>query len=120
MPSIDLAPSILFYLGYLPVTTTFLLQVVVSLLIAGSLILTAAKWKRVPGKFQLLVETLITLAYSQVDKITNDHLRTKKLFPLIFTLFIFILVSNLITLFPGLSAVSYRDISFAPFWQITV
>lgn len=111
MPTVSLAPSVLFNLGPLPVTTTMLLQLLVSIIIAITFITVAKRWKKVPGTFQYLVESLLLLAEEQVQKITNDEARTKKIFPLIFTFFIFILVANLITIFPGLGAISYGDIS---------
>ena len=108
MPAINLAPSILFSIGPWHITTTFILQIIVSLLIIWIFVYTVRHWKTVPGKFQLLVETLVKFAYNQVDKVTNDPVRTHKIFPLIFTFFIFIMISNLFTLVPGMGAIFVR------------
>jgi F-type H+-transporting ATPase subunit a len=107
--AIDIAPQVLFSIGTFGVTTTFILQWLVSLLLIVVFILVAKKWQVVPGKFQLVIEMLITAAYNQIEKVTGDSGKTKKIFPLIFTFFIFILVANLITLFPGLGAISWRS-----------
>ena len=117
MPEISLHPSVLFvFLGKIPVTTTLLYQIILMVLILAVFIYVAAHWQAVPGKLQWGVETLLMLAYDQVDKITNDEARTKKLFPLAFTLFIFILVCNLVTVIPGLGAIDLH----APTGDITL
>jgi F-type H+-transporting ATPase subunit a len=103
---IDIAPSVLFFLGSFRVTTTFLLQVCMSILIIFIFVKVARGWKVVPSKFQLAVETLVGAALSQVDKVTQNDVKTRKIFPLVFTFFIFILISNLFTLLPGLGAIS--------------
>jgi F-type H+-transporting ATPase subunit a len=107
---IDIAPSVLFNLGQLSVTTTFILQVFMTLLLAGVFIFTAQHWRLIPSKGQLLIEGIISLALSQVNKITQNEVKTKKIFPLVFTFFIFIASSNLITLLPGLGAITIHDI----------
>ena len=108
MPAISLAPSVIFHLGPIPVTTTLILQIVVILLIVTTFIVLAKSWRTIPGKFQAVMEMLLTAAYAQVQNVTHNEQRTKMLFPLSFSLFIFILVSNLITLFPGLGAISLQ------------
>ncbi|MBQ6438209.1 F0F1 ATP synthase subunit A [bacterium] len=108
MPTISLSPSVLFAIGPLQVTTTLLLQIVIIAAIAALFICVVRHWQAVPGKLQWAVESLVLAAYDQVDKITNDKARTAKLFPLAFTLFIFILVSNLVTVIPGLGALSWH------------
>lgn len=109
--NISLTPGVLFHIGPLAVTTTLILQVLVIALILTVLIYTCRHWQKVPGKFQVVVEWLIMAVYNQVQTITGDEKRTRKLFPLAFCLFTFILVSNLITLVPGLGAISYGDIN---------
>lgn len=106
IPAINLAPSILFHLGPLAITTTFLLQLLISLLIIATFSYLARNYRLIPGKFQLLMEELIMAAWKQVNTITGSYDKTKKIFPLIFCFFIFIATSNLFTLLPGLGAVN--------------
>jgi len=114
--NISLTPGVLFEINFfglfrLPVTTTLILQYVVMLLIVLVMIGARRKWQKIPGKFQVLIEWLVMAVYNQVLGITGDEKRARKLFPLAFCLFSFILVSNLITLLPGLGAISYGDIN---------
>ncbi len=65
----------------------------------GVMIYVAAHMRRRPGRLQVAVE----LGYNLMSTLTRENMdeaRTKKWFPFIFTLFIFILVSNLIGYIP--------------------
>ena len=62
IPAINLAPSVVFRLGFLPVTTTFLLQLLVCAIIVITFSLLAKNYRQVPGKFQLLIEDLLMAA----------------------------------------------------------
>ncbi len=104
MDAVSLAPIAIFTIGSLPVTTTLLLQVIMTLLIIAAFLIVIRRWYVVPGRFQLIMESLLDFVFSQVDKITSDRRKTIKIFPLIFTLFIFVLSSNVFSMIPGLGA----------------
>ncbi len=65
----------------------------------GIMLFVAAHMRRRPGRLQVAVEMGYNLM-SQVTRENMDEKRTKKWFPVIFTLFVFILVSNLIGYIP--------------------
>lgn len=109
IPAINLAPSVVFRLGFLPITTTFLLQLLICAIIIITFSLLAKNFRQVPGKFQLMIEDLIMAAWNQINVITGSYDKTKKIFPLIFCFFIFIATSNLFTLLPGLGAISIES-----------
>ncbi|MBQ6449930.1 F0F1 ATP synthase subunit A [bacterium] len=109
--NITISPGVLFHLGPLPVTTTLILQLVVIALICSVMISARVHWQKIPSKFQVVIEWLVMAVYNQVQGITGNHERTRKIFPLAFCLFTFILVANLLTLFPGLGAISYGNIN---------
>lgn len=104
MEAVALAPAILFTIGSLKITTTFILQIFISLSLIAIFLFVAKKWQKRPTKFQLIVETIIDFMFVQIDKVTLNRQKTLKIFPLIFTLFIFILTSNLLTNIPGMGA----------------
>jgi len=109
--NISLVPGTLFHIGPLAVTTTLILQYLVMILIVTVMISTYKHWKKVPGKFQVLIEWLVMAVYNQVLSLTGNEKRARQIFPLAFCLFTYILVCNLITLIPGLGAISYGNIS---------
>ncbi|MBC8098463.1 MAG: F0F1 ATP synthase subunit A [Armatimonadetes bacterium] len=63
----------------------------------------------VPGKFQALVETLVEGLYNFLKGIGGDRLRNTRrpipLWPLVATIFLFLLAANLSKLFPGMESV---------------
>jgi F-type H+-transporting ATPase subunit a len=109
MPSIELAPSVIFSIGHFNVTTTYLLQIFVSLLVIVVFVVVAKRWKQIPSKFQLVIELALRAVYDQINGVTHNEAKTKIIFPLIFTLFVFIFISNVFALTPGLSAVSIHN-----------
>ena len=60
----------------------------------------------VPGKKQNLVEMVVEFLYGQVEGIVGKHLAPKA-FPLLATLFIFILASNWFGLIPGVGTIGF-------------
>ncbi|MBD3251961.1 F0F1 ATP synthase subunit A [Candidatus Uhrbacteria bacterium] len=61
--------------------------------------------KEVPGTLQAAVEMLLETLFGYFDQVTGDRERTKKFFPLVGTLFIFILLSNWLGLIPGTGSI---------------
>ncbi len=106
MEAVSLAPKVIFNLGSFAVTSTFILQIFVYLLILVTLLALAHYGKKRPGKFQLIIESILEFIYKQVDQATMSRQKTEMIFPLIFAIFIFIFTSNLFTMLPGLGAFS--------------
>ena len=76
---------------------------------AGILLFTRMATKRmelVPGGKQNLVEFLIEFLYNQVESIVGKHVAPKA-FPLLATIFIFILCSNWFGLLPGVGTIGF-------------
>ena len=104
MEAVSLAPATVFSIGSFNVTTTLILQVLMSAMIIGAFWWTIKHWQDRPGKFQLFMESILEFMYDQVDKVTGNRKKTLLVFPLVFSLFIFILCSNLFTMLPGMGA----------------
>lgn len=106
--NISLSPEILFQIGSFPITNTLIGSFFISgIIIILVLILNKNLKKETPGKLQNFVEFLMSSAYDFVVSIMGDEKRGKKIFPLAFTMFIFILISNLITFIPGQAAITF-------------
>lgn len=108
MESISLSPQILFYIGALPITNSFLWAVVLSLFIMTITLIIRFSLKNVPGRLQNAFEILIEGAYSLVESVMGNEKKAKKIFPLVFTLFLFILMANMATFIPGQSAITIK------------
>lgn len=99
---ISLSPETAFKIFGFPVTTTFIVTVLLSVSIFGVFSLGIRKKKVVPGFFQNAIEWALESLLNFIDSITGDRKRTEEVFPITATLFFLILTSNLLEILPGL------------------
>jgi len=102
--SISLAPEVLFSIGSFSVTNAFFWSLVLSFSLMTFALILNKKKKQVPGRIQGATEVMIGGAYNFALSVIGDEKRTKKIFPLVFTMFLFILFANLATFIPGQAA----------------
>ncbi len=65
------------------------------------------KLKKVPGKLQNVFEVMLEGALSLCDQVTNDRKISEKILPVVFTVFVFILVNNWIGLLPLVGSMGF-------------
>ncbi len=63
--------------------------------------------KKVPGKLQHVFEIVLNGALSLCDQVTNDRKISEKIFPLVFTIFVFILINNWLGILPFIGSVGF-------------
>jgi len=98
--SIHLAPLALTHIGDFAVTNTLVTTITVSILLIIFAFFAGRSLRLKPSGFQIVLESLITLPYDFVrDTLENDRL-AKLLFPLVMSIFIFILAVNWFGLLP--------------------
>lgn len=108
---VSLAPETLFFVGNFPITNTGLWQIILSLFLMLSALYITKKKKMIPGGFQNFVELLIEKGYGVVlSMMAGDEKRAKRTFPLVFTMFLFILLANLFTFLPGSAAITSGEV----------
>ena len=97
----------LFNIGSFNVTNSLLTSwVAVVLIIILSLVI-RAKNSRIPKVFQSVMEMIVDGALDMMDSVTNDRDKSKKVFPIIFGIFIFVLINNWLGLFPGIGSITF-------------
>ncbi|MDD5527485.1 MAG: F0F1 ATP synthase subunit A [Patescibacteria group bacterium] len=106
---ISLSPEAVFHLGSLPITNSFLLMIFVTLFLIVGAIWLSRNVKLAPKGFQNAVELIFEGALDFVDTIMNDKDKTRKVFPFVFSLFIYILVANLVNFIPGQAALTINE-----------
>ena len=107
--NISIAAEPLFYIGSFAVTNTLVVTLGISLLIiAGSLIL-KKRISLVPRGFQNVVESVLEALLNLADSVTQDRRQSKKFFPLVATIFIFVILSNWVEVLPGLGTIGLRE-----------
>lgn len=107
MIHISLAAETLWNLfGFFPITNSLLTTwVVMALLFVGSYLVTR-KLTLVPGNAQLVAETIVGGLYDFFEAIAGKYL--KQFFPLVISLFLFILMANWIGLLPGVGTIGFH------------
>lgn len=108
---LSIQSEILGYIGQFPIRnteTTALLDWVFFI----ALMLAARRFRlRRPGRFQIAVEMVLTIISGLLNQIVGDDKKSKKIVPVVTTLTLFLLVSNLITMFvPIVSGFTYNGI----------
>ena len=69
------------------------------------------KLKKVPGVFQSMIEKIVVGAFDIMDLVTNDRKKSERVFPLVFSIFIFILINNWLGLIPGIGSITYNGVA---------
>jgi F-type H+-transporting ATPase subunit a len=106
---ISLAAEPLFHIGHLPITNTLVMTLLLSILIIVTSFFLKNKIKLVPKGFQNIVEFVLEALLNLVDSVTQDRKQSQKFFPLVATIFIFVILSNWIELIPGLGTVGVYE-----------
>jgi len=104
MEEISLKAQQLFSLGSYSVTNGLLLTLVVSLILITFSLVLKSKIKIIPGKLQGAVEMGVESLLNLMESTLGSAQKAKKYFPLVATIFIFILFSNLLGIFPGVGS----------------
>jgi len=104
---VSLAPETIATVGSLPITNTLLTSwVSVAILLAIALIL-GRRLTMVPGKFQTLVESIVLFMQNFVEETLESKKWARRALPLLLTIFLFILTSNLIEFTPGIGSIGF-------------
>ena len=98
-----------FHIGKIPVTNSIITSwAVVLILIIFSVVLTK-KIKLIPKGIQNFFEMIVDGALNMADSVTGDRKRTLKIFPIVFTIFLFILLNNWFGLLPGVGSIGFLE-----------
>lgn len=105
MLEISLAAETIAHIGSFPITNSLALTWLVMAILFGISIAISRSLTLVPSHGQSIIETVIEGLYNFFESVVGHHV--KALFPLIASLFLFILVANWIGLLPGVGTVGF-------------
>ena len=109
MEEISLKAQQLFTVGGFPVTNGLVLTLVVSLLLIIFSLIFRAQLKMIPGKLQSIVEMGMEALLNLMDSTLGSMAAAEKYFPLIATIFLFIWLSNLLGILPGVGSLKFGE-----------
>jgi F-type H+-transporting ATPase subunit a len=111
-PNPHLEPAVLFKIAGFSVTNSMLLTWLVVLIILGfSFYLKRKAEVRAVKKIQLAFEIVVEQIIGLLNQITQSEERSKKLFPIVGSIFLFFVLTNTIALIPGIGAIEYGEYS---------
>jgi F-type H+-transporting ATPase subunit a len=107
------------HVGSLPITNSLLTSWITVLIIVALAISVRLKLRQIPKGIQNIFEIIIEGALSLCDQITGNRKISTKVFPLVFSIFLFILINNWLGILPfggfGLIEKSHEGSAFIPF-----
>jgi len=109
----------IFHIGNFTVTNSLFTSWIVVILLIALAITIRIKLKQIPKGIQNFFEYIIEGAESLCDQVTNSRKITNKAFPIVFTIFLIVLLNNWIGILPfggfGLVEVGEHGKVFIPF-----
>ena len=107
-PHISLAAEKIGYIFGIPVTNSILMTWLTMLVLIIFSILATRKISIVPGFIQSIAEIVLDGLYNLYKSVVGEH-HVKTFFPLLATIFLFIVVANWGGLFPGVGPIGIRE-----------
>ena len=104
---ISLAAERLGALWGIPITNSFVTEIIVTLLLVLAAFLIGRSLKAVPNKTQAAVEGIVEFLFKQVEDALGDRTIAIKVFPVLATLFIFIAACNLFDFLPIVGGLTF-------------
>lgn len=96
------------FLGF-PITNSLLMTWLVMALLIGFAVLFRKKIALVPGKLQTAIEWVFESAFNYIAETLGSEKLAKRFFPLLATIFLFVLVANELAFLPGVGSVGFTD-----------
>lgn len=106
---ISLAAEQIGHIGSLPVTNSMLLSWIASAILIVFALVATRQVRLVPAGVQNFFETIIELLFNLANSVLEDEKQTRKYFPLLATIFIFIITNNWIGLLPGVGTIGINE-----------
>lgn len=99
----------IFHMGQFTVTNSLLNSWLAVFILIVAAVTIGKTVRRVPRTLQTIAETSIEGALKMADSVTNSREKSEKIFPLVFSVFLFILVNNWLGLLPGIGSIGFME-----------
>lgn len=105
MVNISFLPEHIFSIGSIAITNSFVVSLVAMIILVAIGYFSTRKMRLVPRGAQNLIEVVIELLRDMINGVTGDDKQTRKFFPIVATIFLFVLLSNWLGLVPGVGSI---------------
>lgn len=101
----------IFHIGNFNVTNSLLSSWSVVIILVILAVVLGRSIKKIPQGLQNIFEIIVEKAVEMMDSVTHDSAKSKKIFPIVFTIFLFILLNNWLGLLPGIGSIGFIETS---------
>lgn len=111
-----------FHVGSFPVTNSLINSWVAVFIIVLFAFALKKRISRIPKGIQNAFEIIVDGALNLADSVTGDRKKSQKVFPVVFAIFIFVLINNWLGLVPGIGSIGFIEEGhgnpvFVPFFR---
>ena len=107
--SISLAAEPIFHIGNFAITNTLLMSWVIIAFLFIITFIFRKKLSALPKGLQNIIEIVIEKLLAFMESVTGDRRQAKRFFPLVATIFIFVILSNWLEIVPGLGTIGIYE-----------
>lgn len=107
--SVKLNPYIVGDVFGIPITATLLTTWLAMVILVILAVVLKRKLTLIPSKFQSVAEATVGGAYKYVENTLESEALAKRYFPVLMTIFLFLLVMNWVGLLPGVTSVGFYE-----------
>lgn len=102
-----LASETIAHIGSFEVRNTLIMAwIAMAVIFAFAYFVRRTKYREVPGRFQSLVEMVIEGLFTFFNSVVGDEKNTRKFFPLVATIFLFLMLANWMGILPGVGSIT--------------
>ncbi|MFA7169813.1 MAG: F0F1 ATP synthase subunit A [Candidatus Paceibacterota bacterium] len=102
------AETVTHFLG-LPISNSLIASFLTTFVLVAISYFATKNLKEVPKGIQNLFEVIIESLYNMIHDVTRDKKKTRAFFPVIATIFLFVIVSNWMGLMPGFATIGFYE-----------
>lgn len=106
---ISLAPEAIGHFGQLIVTNALLMSLIGTVILALLAVYVSRKSTLIPSRVGVVSESLVLGVYNYVESVLEDKDLARKFYPIIMSIFIFVLLLNWIQFIPGVGSLGFFE-----------
>jgi F-type H+-transporting ATPase subunit a len=106
---ISLSAEKLGSIGGFPITNAILMSALTFVVLASIAVSMRRKVSLIPGKVQSIFEMIFEMLLELMDSVLGSREKSEKYFPLIMTIFLFVVTSNWLGLLPGVGSLTRKE-----------
>jgi F-type H+-transporting ATPase subunit a len=106
---VSITPEIIANLLGMPISNTLITALMATVILVAIAYFSTKKMKETPRGIQNVFEAVIEALFKMADGVTGDRKQTYQFFPIVATIFIFIITSNWLGLLPGFGSLGFYE-----------